>query len=416
METLFYVVCFFPFIKWFGIGWSSDVQPYCLIISVFLLLYYAKKNKITLIYSMYNFYRLIITGLIVGTVFTIINSGFEFSASIRYFATYISLILISYFGFVFCKKRRGFNESKIKIIINVYLVVGIIQKYVNSSFCYGIIANARTTSNRGSISLSSEPSFYGYLCIFLMILVLDFKSNRILYLLNLLFQICFVAKSSVTILYLLIFAFVFFICSLKKVNVNTIGVLLAMTFALVLGGYYFMTSSSNAGQRVAFFVNAFISQKDFQGFIKAVMNDESVAIRVRNIVVCLLGFTERIGLPYGFNTGKLQSGYGSIMLTMGWIGVAIIFDIFRFCRNAYDGQMKKVLPIFITIIMFSAIQVSNPVFAFLVGYFVFLSENNKSTDNQTVDKEVDQLCENDSNNNIIDALDCKLCNRRNQNM
>lgn len=69
-------------------------------------------------------------------------------------------------SYIYCQQDKGFNENKIKKIINIYLIVGIIQKFGYRQFAYELLGNARTTVNRGVISLTSEPSFYGYMCVF----------------------------------------------------------------------------------------------------------------------------------------------------------------------------------------------------------------------------------------------------------
>jgi len=374
METLFYIVCFFPFINWIGIGGSSDIQPYCMIITFFLLIQYGLEKKIILNRKIANFYAVVVLGIVCGLIATVVTSGFEFSTSIRYLATYISLILVSCYTYLICKNNEGFDEKKIKIVINIYLVVGIIQLF-QREFLYGIISNARTTGNRGVVSLTSEPSFYGYMCVFFMILVLDFKKNRNLYIINLLLQICFIAKSSITILYLVIFIFLMVLFSLKKINIKGIVIAIMVMVGGAAVGYYYIINKS--GQRMAFFINTILSQGSIKDVVSVLLSDYSVSVRVNDIKVCLEGFIEWFGIPQGFDTRKISSGYGSLILSMGWIGVIVISHIYIFCITAYDGLKKKVLPIFITIIMFSAIQVANPVFAFLIGYFMFLADKRK---------------------------------------
>ena len=307
---------------------------------------------------------------------TVITAGLELSTSIRYLATYISLILVSCFTYLICKENEGFEEGRIKKVINIYLIVGIIQLF-QTNFLHGIVSNARTTGNRGVISLASEPSFYGYMCIFFLILALDFKKNRNIYIINLLFQICFLAKSSITMLYIVIFIFLVALFSIRKIKVKSFIVILGVIFVGIAVGYYYVTN--NSGQRIAFFINTLLSQRSIEDAMNILSRDYSVAVRTNDIKVCLEGFVEWFGIPRGFYTRKVSSGYGSLIVTMGWIGVIIISCIFRYCRMAYNGLLKKVLPLFLTIIMFSAIQVANPVFQFLIGYFMYLSERRKLT-------------------------------------
>lgn len=377
METLFYIVCFFPFVNWLGIAGNSDIQPYCMIITFLLLAYYGMKQKIVLSRSVVSFYVLIIIGMISALAMTLIIDGLVVARIIRYLATYISLILVSGFTYLICKENEGFEESKIKKIINIYFIVGFIQLFYGN-FLYGIVANARTTGNRGVPSLTSEPSFYGYMCIFFLILVLHFKKNRNIYIINLLLQVCFLAKSPITILYIAIFVFLVILFSIKKIDIKRFLVILGLIVVGVIVGYYYITN--NSGQRIAFFINTLTSGRSIEEVGNILLRDYSVAVRVNDIKVCLVGFAEMFGVPYGFDTRKISSGYGSLILTMGWIGVVIVCCIFNYCRKSYDGLLKKILPLFLTMIMFSAIQVANPVFQFLIGYFMYLSERRKPTE------------------------------------
>lgn len=371
MELLFYVFCFFPFVKWFGIGGESDVQVYGMIFSVIYIVYYGMKSTINVSKKIFGLYIWIGVGLVIGSASSMVGGGLDLGLSLRYFATYLGLISISLAAYLISKKEGGIKELRIKIIINCYLVVGLIQRLLFREFAYDVVANARTTSNRGVISLCSEPSFYGYMCIFFMILALDFKKDKLFYIINLLFQIIFIAKSAVTMLYLLIFVGVFFICSLNKFSLKKVLLIIGIIVAIVAISYYFLTSK-NSNQRIAYFIKTIITQKNVSSIIHALGNDTSVYIRFTDIWICIKGFVIRYGLPYGFNTKKISSGYGSLIYTMGWIGVAIIYKIANICYGAFpSSKLKRTLPFFLAIIMFSAIQLSNPAFAFLVGYFAY---------------------------------------------
>lgn len=366
MEIIFYFTCFFSFIKWFGIGnYSSDIQPYCMIFAILIIARLSIKEKLLINIKLWNLYMWICVAMGVATIFTIIDG--TFSGVLRYIATYVSLIAISYCSYYFCKRNNGIKEKYIKIIINAYLVVGIIQYFVNRTFLYSFVSNARTTSNRGVISLASEPSFYGYVCIFLLILVLDFKENKKFYSINLLIQILFLAKSSVTFLYLVIFFAVWGIYILKNVNKKYLFIFLGAFIGLAGVCYYFFNSESNSSQRIVYMLKA-VMNRDF----KLLLNDTSISIRLGDIRLCLEGFIDRLGIPKGFATKKISSGFGSILYTMGWFGIIVILKIFTIIKGAFSDYRKVVMPIFLTIIMFSAIQVSSPIFAFLIGYFVFL--------------------------------------------
>ena len=73
-------------------------------------------------------------------------------------------------------------------------------------------------------------------------------------------------------------------------------------------------------------------------------------------------------MPHGFSAGKMSSGYGSMIYTMGWIGVLIIISVFNILRKTYVGEVYlRAIPIFLTIILFSSIQISVPLFGFILA-------------------------------------------------
>ena len=95
--------------------------------------------------------------------------------------------------------------------------------------------------------------------------------------------------------------------------------------------------------------------------------DGSVNSRFLDIWFCLSNFFTNWGLPSGFH--KVSSGYGVIIYSMGWFGVLLIMYIYMLLRHHFCyNNIVKLIPLFITIIMFSAIQFSIPLLSFLIAY------------------------------------------------
>lgn len=379
MKILFYLVCFFPFLDFLKIGLGTDVQPYALVVSIILLILYGIKNKIQINRKIVEFYLLIIGGIFAGTIITVLFYGISNEKILNHYATYISLITISFYSYLLCKQNDGIDEKLVKWTINVYLLVGIIQKYFNPTFGYEFISNARTTAKRGVVGLASEPSFYGYCCIFFLILVLNFKKERLIYVINLLFQIIFLAKSALTMVYLVILAGLIFVQYIKKLNKKRVYMILGSALLLGIICWWVLNSRENDGQRITWLLQQILSGKNI---LRILESDRSMWRRVEYITESLKGFLKAVGIPNGFYKVAEASGYGSLLFTLGWFGAGIIIYIFNFTKNAYTEMLKRnVIPIFISIIMFATIQVSNPPFIFLLGYFMFLSEkNNKNID------------------------------------
>lgn len=373
-EILFYLFCFFPFISPPGIR-SHDIQPYCLVYTMFLFGIQCAYGKMRINKIMCNLYLIIIIGIVSGIFTTFILNGFDFSGVLRYLATYCGLILISYMNYTICMKNDGLNEKLVKIIINIWLIVGLIQLFVSREFCSNIVANARTSSNRGVVSLASEPSFYGYMCILFALLVLEFQTRRFFYWMNLLFQIVFLAKSSVTMVYLMVLVGIIGLYFLKKGGVQKIIIFMGVLMCAISGCGY-LAQHIDSDQRIFRFLRILFSGEDLPAIIGQLGSDGSIYIRFNDIWTCVKGFILYAGFPHGFHTRKISSGYGSVLYTMGWIGFIMIVYLFKLVNSAYSNKMaKSVIPVFLTIILFSAIQLSNPVIGFLIGFYMYKRQN-----------------------------------------
>ncbi|MXC93545.1 hypothetical protein FQZ99_24965, partial [Escherichia coli] len=95
----------------------------------------------------------------------------------------------------------------------------IIQAFVDVNF-FDFLVDIRTSESRGVTSLTPEPTYYGIVCLLLLMVCLvseSFKNKERKYLsLFFVIQIVFLAKSSMAILLLLILSF-YFLC-LKKIS------------------------------------------------------------------------------------------------------------------------------------------------------------------------------------------------------
>ena len=51
-------------------------------------------------------------------------------------------------------------EKYIKICINIWLIVGLLQEIINPKFLTFLISAYRTSAARGVVSLAPEPTYY----------------------------------------------------------------------------------------------------------------------------------------------------------------------------------------------------------------------------------------------------------------
>ena len=379
MNILFYILLIFPFVKWFGFGTGSDVQPFCLAYTIILFFVYAIKNKIIITRHMKGLYLLILISIFITFGCTLFFDGGQLTGVARYVFTYSGLVIYISTSYYVLTHDRGINESIIKIGINIYFIVGFIQRFINSDFMFSWISNARTSANRGAIGLCAEPSFYGYMCVFFLVFALDFKKKKMFYIFNLLIQIVFLARSSVTILYLGIFIVLLALYYIRRMSLRQLLRLGLITIGVMISVYYLL-HHINSNSRLFYFINILIEGGNI---FEKLLSDGSVAIRFRDISFCLEGFITNWGIPHGFSAGKMSSGYGSLIFTMGFMGVALIIYIWNIMRKVYyNAGYKEIIPYFIVIIMFSSIQLSNPIFGFMLGYCVYILDFDSEREQQ----------------------------------
>ena len=124
MQLILVTLACFPFVKWFGYGMGSDIQPYCLIGSGIIICLFGIKNIIYITKDIKKIFWIVLSGLIIGSIFTLIFSGNSFNDTIRYYATYVGIIIYILIFYNLLLKNNGLPENIIKVCINVYCGYG----------------------------------------------------------------------------------------------------------------------------------------------------------------------------------------------------------------------------------------------------------------------------------------------------
>lgn len=375
-EKLLYFFCFFPFCQIPGIYIATDVQPYALLIAILgLVIFWTGQAKWFVNKEDVFSYFLIFIATVSFAVLCL--RGKQLFAILRSYLSYITVAIVSISTFHMLQRSlMGINDKWIKSYINVWLIVGVIQKIWSRDFMNFLVSNARTTNNRGVISFASEPSFYGYMCIFFLLFVMGFKKQREIYIANVLFQLFFLAQSSVALVYFGIIVLFLTIHILKKlkfkyiVRIGVIGVIASVTIR--------KWAYINQNTRMGSLLNGIFINGIKQIFI-LVEQDESIKTRWEHIQFCIDKFIENGGIPYGYSVDiRLESGYGAAIYELGIVGLVMILIIWRTIYKGYPTQYAIVIANSITVIMFSAIQLSLPTFAFFIGYCMYYGKKSKA--------------------------------------
>lgn len=367
LSVLLIIACFFPFV---GPNLGTDTMPFALLFALLLLLINrrylsSKSSKVPIIVKYKNY---IIVGLLIIGLWAFISvfSIGLYPVAKRMFS-YVSFFLIPIsVYFAICNLGVDKFQIIVKVSIIVWGIVGVIQLLFDRSFLTNLLSISRTTDNRGVCSLASEPSFYGYMCFFMLFLALDLKKYRNIYILCLFVQIVVCAQSTVTLIYLGIFGVVYFLYTVIHVKSKKMLKIIGLGLLAILMLKYMMKTHPDS--RITLLINRF-----FEKGLDIVFSDQSVAERIGSLAV---SFEER-GVPQYIGKTMIMSGFGGAFYELSILLVPIIIFTGKIIKKS-DG-LGMVYAITFLIVMFSAIQLSSPMVALYLGYCLW-KYSNKSID------------------------------------
>ena len=359
LDILLYVTCFFPFVEIVYIG--SDTQPYGALVSLFVVIIYICHNfKVT----SKGYLIMALIGILVGA--SALVSLFRISVYMvfRSYFGYFSMIVIPLAVFFSMKKNGGMNDTLVKACIWIWFLVGAIQKYVNPTFGYVLLSRHTTNAQRGTVSLASEPSAYGYMCLFMILLAFGLKKNAKLYILLLLVQIVAFAGSTVTLVYLA--AYVGF----YMLNEILLGKKFALAKVVFLGiagfgGLLLIQKFASGIPRMHTLVNLLFTDPT------RLLKDGSIQMRLEDIVFSFRSFWENHMLPHGLSEQKLMSGVGTLFYECGFIAIPLLVTIGVVIWKGYSRDIRLVCVLGFMVVMMSSIPFSSPMVCFYLGYCVY---------------------------------------------
>jgi hypothetical protein len=381
---IFFIFIFFPYFSLLGM--STDMQPNALAISIFIFLKYRVKftNE----------------HLLIGFVFLISIVVFFFSEisfnSVRSVFNYTSLFFISYTVFKILKNELINLNLFLKISVLIWFFAGLIQSLFGKNLFTFMVASARTTPSRGVTGLANEPTFYGIVFIFFILVFLhsSFK-NKNFYIFLCIFGIIFFSKSSMAVLFLLLLLFLFIILNLSFKYIF---------FALLLFlSLFFLINFYIPDSRLTTILKLF-----FENPRNLVLIDASVNDRFFHVFFSFKGSIQNFFLPNGYSFwndfissqinlykeyiiikwfsvgGRIMSGYGASFFELGFVTLIFPLIFFKMFYVLYKNKLKSLVLyfLFINLIMLSAIPIGFSLFAFYIGYLRYLVWKNKKMINE----------------------------------
>lgn len=330
-----------------------------------------------------NIFILLFIPLFYGLL--LLPTSYDYLSGLRSVVGYFTIALVPLVFYFMLKKYFDITIKFLKLTVIIYFLVGLIQVIFDRNFFSSILNRSSTTDSRGVTSLVAEPTFYGIVCLFLILIFVSLEiKNRKEYIYLLLFQIIFLSQSSMTILFLIIFCFYYFLFKSNFRMINIFVVLLAV-ISLVLFNIDF--SSSNL--RMLQLVNKFVENPSTIFILDASIND-----RVSAIYFSIKGFLDNYGIANGFGryssylaleipkqnifwwvseSNRIMSFYGSVLFELGFVGFLIPIVYSTIIYKAYKYKVKEVLLyiFFINTILFSAIPLSFPFIGIYMATLIY---------------------------------------------
>ncbi|MEY8711621.1 hypothetical protein [Mangrovibacter phragmitis] len=388
-QFLISITCFAAFFPWVTLGFlnfGSDIQLYSTLICTLVLpLVFISRLAIrtgftfTLDKTFYGV-LLFIFGCVFSILMILVKDGVSFD-SLRGIFPYLTAILWIVFVSLVSRDYKKYILNTIPFAFFIWFIVGLIQLVYNRDFLVSYLNRTVITSDRGVISLGSEPAYFAMACLCFTI-IFFMQKKKVLTFLSF-FSLIFLTRSSAVIFPLLLSMALYwgipFIRTSTKSNLRFLSVLfifliillfmLFLLFSYDLGFFSGMDSSSRIAKLFSMFATL-----DFSGLIM----DGSFNIRLTHYAGSLYYFFRDLGMPHGtlmwpeavtkfslnsrifWDTGlnqttRINSGLGTILFEGGWFGVTIFLGLYLILTANEFSSLKKILILIILFIFFMSV-------------------------------------------------------------
>jgi hypothetical protein len=388
---IYIFICFFPFLSILRL--QTDSQPNALIFSIIILAFNFKflYNNLPKIF-LYLLLFLSITTIIL--MLSKINKDVLLS-----YIVYISLLLIPFTVYITLLRINGLKYIFYKYCVYIWFVVGFVQKYFLTSFLSFLTYRSAGSNfmGRGVASLSPEPTFYGTICLLLLVIYLiNFSSKNDYFIIILIgYQLVFLSISTTVLILLIGSFFIFILTQLTKLKVREYGFILF--FLLILIAQYYIFFDFWEKTRFYTIMNLILENPEL------ILIDQSINERINHAFFPIMSLFDNYGLPHQFgtfpkyieqkiNTGKydiffkdvviehytrIMNVYGSIFYDLGIIGLILPYSVYKLFKGISNTNYLKFAFIIFTLILFTAISLNNSLLLFIIGNLIYLYKNNK---------------------------------------
>lgn len=365
-KYLIYFFCFFPFLLPLKVL-GTDIQFYAFIVSIAYLSclskwYYSKEIKLFCLYFL--------IAAIIG-----IPSASNIIIMVRCLFQYASLFFICCAVYNLLIRENGLDIRLSKYFILCWFIVGAIQTFLFPDFGGFLVANSRTTSDRGVYSLASEPSFFGLQCFYFLFIASAFDKHQKTYLALISIMVLIFAQSFTGLVFL-IFMLAFFISD--SITFRRISFKWILSSIIIIGVSAFYIGNHLRNSRLGSIITLLISNENLT------KKDESSSVRFNAIFESLQTSYNNVFFPNGF-TERVGSMFGGILQELGIIGLPLMVIVTLLLTSYYRKKwVRYVAFLIIFILFFTNMQMANPTFAFVLALSIYQHEYQKQSAVETI--------------------------------
>lgn len=358
-KILLYFFCFFPFL--FPISaLGTDIQFYAFITAGAYLLGNVSRWRASAEIKAFGIYAFLAT-------ITALLSTAGANIALRCWFQYMSLFVVSFAIYNVVVTTKGIDERLCKIFILCWFFIGFIQTFFAPGFLTSIVANSRTTWDRGVCGLASEPSFFGLQCFYFFLVARTFNRQRLLYSMLIISMALFFAQSFTGLVFLTITCVLSILDSVSMRSISPRKIFVALLIVVAAAyciQYIFKT------ERLANLLELTMSNNVLE-------EDESSAVRMQSIEDAIQTSYNAAFLPTGFSE-RVGSLFGGILQEFGILGIPLICLISYIFASFFKRNIVRLIAFIIFgILFFTNMQLGNPTLSFVVAISIYYNQKRR---------------------------------------
>lgn len=342
-------------------GFDSDVQPYSFAYGIVVLFIFMLTYAIKPLWGLSKVEGYVVLAAIAlfieAFIIVIISDGPDaLRGTYQYLngATFLMLL------FFVLKYQNHHRDSKLIYSIVFYgfviwISTGFIQLVYNKTFLTSFVSRSVLTSDRGAISLSSEPGYFGYTLIFFSVFFLLYEKKRLAIISALLVPILTLSAASIASLAILCVIIITY-----RYGLRSLALIAMLAIAAYFTGDFLTRQPELADYRAVTLMRHLYEDRS------KILLDGSLNIRLVHMYYSHLGFLESLGIPNGVTywptylservgessllwdtglnqTSRINSGMGGIIFEGGWLSLAVITLILMIIRESTENRKQFAL-------------------------------------------------------------------------